>query len=522
MQRIIDEQIDKLLHNECIEPSRSPHSAPIVLVGKKSGEMRLCVDFRQLNAHSIPDAYPLPRITHILERLRHAKYISTLDLKSGYWQIPVAESSRECTAFTVPGRGLYHWKVMPFGLHSAPATFQRALDSVIGPDAFAYLDDIIIIGRTLEEHLQHLQEGHVISEKGIHTDTDKILTARQLAPVLACPDFNEKFVLQTDASDIGLGATPHYSTTEKAIIWAIRKLRCYLDGYRFEVITDHLALKWLNSIDNPTGRIARWALELQQYQFDDLRLPGLREREQQLYRHIGSRPDNEDSVPWKLCEAKEHRQRILSECHDQPTAGHLGIRKTTTRIAQRYYWKGLFHDIARNVRMCDTCQRFKVSQTKPAGKMFTRQINEPFDTVCVYFIGPFPRSKSGNTMLHVFFDAFSKWVDSISDSTGFSAAFIVQGGEPRLPGALYDEVTPGPSQEVLLRDIFKVVQENTQRASLEQRKHYDLRRLRLQRTQSRQRRTASLRDFKEAGNEPETQNLVPSRLDDNEDIQMAE
>jgi len=322
-----------------------------------------------------------------LERLRHAKYISTLDLKSGYWQNPVAESSRECTAFTVPGRGLYHWKVMPFGLHSAPATFQRALDSVIGPDmepnAFAYLDGIIIIGRTLEEHVQHLQEvfrrlrkanlrlnakkcsfikrslvylGHVISEEGIHTDPDKISAVRRLsppttckelrrclgiaswyrrfvpnfasvvqpmslllkkgkkwqweqeqqdafeelkrklteAPVLACPDFNEKFVLQTDASDIGLGAVltqkiqgeerviafasrrliaaeENYSATEKeclAIIWTIRKLRCYLEGYRFEVITDHLALKWLNSIDNPTGRIARWALELQQYQFD--------------------------------------------------------------------------------------------------------------------------------------------------------------------------------------------------------------------------------------------------------------
>nr|XP_041632503.1 uncharacterized protein LOC121502828 [Drosophila kikkawai] len=67
---------------------------------------------------------------------------------------------------------------------------------------------------------------------------------------------------------------------------------------------------------------------------------------QLLYRHIGSRPDDEDSVPWKLCVAKEHRQRVLAECHDQPTAGHLGIRKTTARIAQRYYWPGLFRDIS--------------------------------------------------------------------------------------------------------------------------------------------------------------------------------
>lgn len=104
----------------------------------------------------------MPRINSILERLREARYISTLDLKSGYWQIPMAKQSRECTAFTVPGRRLFQWKVMPFGLHSAPATFQRALDQVIGPDmephAFAYLDDIIVIGRSREEHQENLRE----------------------------------------------------------------------------------------------------------------------------------------------------------------------------------------------------------------------------------------------------------------------------------------------------------------------------------------------------------------------------
>jgi len=132
MQAVINEQVDKLLRDGRIEPSKSPHSAPIVHVGKRTGDIRMCVEYRRLNARSIPDAYPLPRI-------HHSRFISTLDLKSGYWQIPVAPSSREYTAFTLP-----------------PATFQRALDSVIGPDmephAFAYLDDIIVIGTTLEKH----------------------------------------------------------------------------------------------------------------------------------------------------------------------------------------------------------------------------------------------------------------------------------------------------------------------------------------------------------------------------------
>ncbi|KAL7743143.1 hypothetical protein ACLKA6_016282 [Drosophila palustris] len=197
MQKIINDQVDELLKDDRIEPSRSPHSAPIVLVGKKTGDVRMCVDYRQLNARSVPDAYPLPRINHILEKLRNAKYISTLDLKSGYWQIPMAEGSREYTAFTVPGRGLYHWKVMPFGLHSAPATFQRALDG------------IIVIGSSMKEHAANLREvlrrlreanlrlnkdkcsffqksleylGHVVSEAGIHTDPEKINAIKELAP----------------------------------------------------------------------------------------------------------------------------------------------------------------------------------------------------------------------------------------------------------------------------------------------------------------------------------------------------
>jgi len=95
---------------------------------------RLCVDFRQINAKSIKDAYPMPQINYILDQLKEARYISSLDLKKGYWQIPLKESRRQHTAFTVPEKGLFQWKVMPFGLHSASATFQRVLDRVIGPE----------------------------------------------------------------------------------------------------------------------------------------------------------------------------------------------------------------------------------------------------------------------------------------------------------------------------------------------------------------------------------------------------
>jgi len=104
----------------------------------------------------------MPRISYILHQLREARFISSFDLKDGYWQIPPEENSRQYTAFTLPGKGLLQWRVMPYGLHSASATFQRILDQVIGlemsPYAFAYQDDIIVIGRTLEEHKKTLEK----------------------------------------------------------------------------------------------------------------------------------------------------------------------------------------------------------------------------------------------------------------------------------------------------------------------------------------------------------------------------
>ncbi|TDG38721.1 hypothetical protein AWZ03_014857 [Drosophila navojoa] len=106
-----------------------------------------------------------------------------------------------------------------------------------------------------------LNKGHKwIWSKEQEEALQKLKQSLTTPPILACPDFSAKFVLQTDASDYGLGAELNYSATEKeclAIVWAIRKMRCYLEGYRFDVVTDHLALKCLNSIESPTGRIAR-------------------------------------------------------------------------------------------------------------------------------------------------------------------------------------------------------------------------------------------------------------------------
>jgi hypothetical protein len=137
MQGIIDEEVDKMLAEGVIEPSESPWSSPIVLAKKKDGKYRFCIDFRKVNEVTRKDAHPLPFINVILDKLRRARYISTIDLKSGYGQVPLTPASKPITAFTVQSRGLYQFRVMPFGLHSAPATFQRLMDRVIGPELAA-------------------------------------------------------------------------------------------------------------------------------------------------------------------------------------------------------------------------------------------------------------------------------------------------------------------------------------------------------------------------------------------------
>ncbi|KAH8361959.1 hypothetical protein KR084_005761, partial [Drosophila pseudotakahashii] len=238
----------------------------------------MCVDYRQLNARPIPDAYPLPRINHILERLRNATFISTLDLTNGYWQIPMALNSRESTAFTVPGRGLYQWRVMPFGLHSAPATFQRALDSVISPDmepyAFAYLDDIIVIGASLEDHMTNLcQVFKRLREENLRINQEK------------CSFFQQKLTyLGHVISNQGIHTDP-----EKRIT------------------TYNHQCKWIQR-------------KLQEIKDNPQKVPDYVVENGELYRHLGHRPDDQDYIPWKLCVPGEHRQRILQECHDAPTA----------------------------------------------------------------------------------------------------------------------------------------------------------------------------------------------------------
>lgn len=383
----ISEQVTEMKEKEIIEESDSSFNFPLWVVPKKrdaSGKVkwRIVVDFRKLNEKTDLDGYPLPVIDEIIQNLGRAKFFSSFDLSSGFHHIKLDEDSKKYTAFSTPD-GHFHFNRLPFGLKNSPPTFQRMMDTalrgLIGKICFAYLDDIVVFGSTLEEHnrnivtiLERLRVtglklqpdkceflrpeleflGHVITEEGVKPNSNKIsavmdfkqprnqkevmsflglsgyyrkfiknystiakplteLTKKDQqflwslncgksfqalknclcsAPVLSYPDFDETFTLTTDASNVGLGAIlsqkghpvcyisrtlnkaeMNYSTTEKellAIVWAIKRLRQYLLGRKFIIQTDHQALKWLFNVKDPSSRLLRWRLRLEEYEYE--------------------------------------------------------------------------------------------------------------------------------------------------------------------------------------------------------------------------------------------------------------
>lgn len=201
---VVKEHINQLLESQVIRESSSPYGSPIVLVKKKDGSLRMCVDYRQLNNKTRKDAFPLPRIEESLDALTGARWFSTLDLASGYNQVPVTEADRPKTAFCTPF-GLFEWNRMPFGLCNAPSTFQRLMQRLFGDQQcqslLLYLDDIVVFSSTVEQHLERLEVvlgrlqgqglkaklekcaffqrsvrylGHVVSDQGVSTDPSKV------------------------------------------------------------------------------------------------------------------------------------------------------------------------------------------------------------------------------------------------------------------------------------------------------------------------------------------------------------
>ena len=352
----IEKQLADMLRSGTIRPSTSPYASPILLVKKKDGSWRFCVDYRCLNNITVKNKHPMPIVDELIDELSGAKWFSKLDFRSGYHQIRIAKGDEHKTAFRTHN-GLFEFLVMPFGLTNAPATFQSAMNHIFEPlvrkGVLVFMDDILVYTSTLDEHVALLQQvfdiiqqhqfliklskcsfgqqqieylGHCISPLGVSTEPSKVSAVQQWpvptnlkelrgflgltgyyrkfirhygmisrpltallkkgtpfqwttatheafsllkqalteAPVLAIPDFHQPFILETDASDTGLGAVlmqdghplaflskplcpknQALSTYEKecmAILMAVEKWRPYLQHKEFITKTDHKSL----------------------------------------------------------------------------------------------------------------------------------------------------------------------------------------------------------------------------------------------------------------------------------------
>ena len=248
-------QLREMQDAQIIQPWSSPWASPIVLVRKKDGTLRYCIDYRDLNSVTKSDLYPLPRIDDLLDQLGKSRYFSTLDLAAGYWQIKVDVESREKTAF-ITRQGLFEFQVMPFGLTNAPAVFQRLMEKVLhdlnpeeGPDFVeVYIDDVLIFSRTIDEHLEHLKQvlerlrsaglklkptkchfirqsvdylGHVLTPAGLKTNAKQTQAVRefpvpgnltQVRQFLGLTSYYRRFIKQFAAI-----ASPLHNLTKKDV-----------------------------------------------------------------------------------------------------------------------------------------------------------------------------------------------------------------------------------------------------------------------------------------------------------------
>ncbi|KAL9958568.1 hypothetical protein ACROYT_G035598 [Oculina patagonica] len=305
----IDAHVQDMLDRDVIQLSVSPWAAPGVLVRKKDGQDRFCIDYRRLNAITKKDSYPLPRVDDTLDALSGVQYFSTLDLLSGYWQLEMEQSSREKTAF-ITHAGLFEFLVMPFGLTNAPSHVVSRDGVRPDPEKVKAVQDFPIPKTTRDVRAFLCLSGyyrkfvhdfsriasplHELTKKNVKfvwTDACqssflRLKEALLSAPILAFPDFSLRFHLYVDASNETIGmilgqihdnkevvilyagrklssAEQHYSATERealAVVAGIKHFQPYLYGRAFTVHSDHNALRWLMNVKDPTGRLARWSL----------------------------------------------------------------------------------------------------------------------------------------------------------------------------------------------------------------------------------------------------------------------
>lgn len=583
VQELMNEELDRMISLGVIEESESPWNSPVVLV-RKPGKNRLCLDSRKLNSVTKKMAYGLPNINGLISRLSDTYFISSIDLKDAFWQVELDNASKEKTAFTVPGRPQYQYRVMPFGLCNAAQRLCQLMDKVfpshMHSNVFVYLDDLLIVSTNFDDHMTLLADvarklrlagltvnlqksrfcfrevkylGHIVGYGTIRPDPEKVsaienfpipCSVKQVRrfvgmvgyygkflknfsalsspltdlikkkgkflmtpearesfvklkkalisePILVHPDFTKPFFIHCDASRYGIGAClmqkdvegndraicyfskklnnaqRNYSVTELeclAAVLAVEKFRSYVELHQFTIITDHSALKWLMSQKDLNGRLARWSLRLQRFDFSiqhrkgrlnvvpdtlsrendvsslcnnmplvDLqspsfdseeydglrkivrdnseRLPDIKLSENYVYKRVGLRVgDGDDTNLWRLWIPTQLTHDLIAKTHTCDDTLHGGIKKTCHKLRQLYFWPKLHSQVVEYTRQCETCKSAKrpnsILQT-PMGKPF--ESDRPFQLIYMDYLGPYPRSHQGNSYMLVVLDHLTKY-----------------------------------------------------------------------------------------------------------------
>jgi transposase InsO family protein len=576
-RQIVEEEVQKMLRDGVIRPSQSPWSSPITLIGKPDGSIRFCVDYRKVNAVTERDSYPIPHIQELLDTLQGSKIFTTLDLRSGYWQVDLHPDDIPKSAF-ICHCGLYEFTRLPFGLVNAPSQFQRLMNMVlsehIGKICLVYIDDIVIFSKTKEEHRKHVQMvldtiaaagltlkmkkchfgqekvrllGYNISAEGISAQEDKVAAIRDMDPptdvkalqrflgmanyyrqtiqnyadiaeplvrltrkgelfywgedqhkafnalkaaltsdkVMAYPDPKLPYKLFTDASSVAIGAILtqeqdgvdrpiHYvsktlsegqkkwSAIEReawAVIYALTKLRPYLQGADYKVYTDHKPLRSLFLSELKNSRCQRWSMLMSEMgckieyrqgknnvradMLSRLPEPKLKvESVQNLLEtsSVGKEQKQEFPREWEEAETDESdeyiiengelfslklpymgalnhprllapasiRSKLITETHTE--LGHRGRFAMLRHLQNFAVWPQMGKDIKTFLSKCPHCQGNR-RNTRGTAPEVTDTPSRPFQRIGTDLTGPFIPSPAGNKYMLAVIDHLTGWAE---------------------------------------------------------------------------------------------------------------
>lgn len=573
---IVRAKVKDLVDAGIVKESQSNYASPVILVKKKNGDSRLCVDYRALNAITVKDRFPLPHIDDQLNKLSGKSFYTSLDLAQGYHQIPLAKESRKFTSFITPD-GQWEYSRVPFGLANAPAVFQRTIYKLLGnlrfEEVLTFMDDLLLPSSNVEDGLRILKKvlqlmrksnlklnlqkctflksevnylGHVVSPNGIRPGDRKLdavnnfptpvnvhqvrqfiglcsyfrkfiqnfaIIARPLTeltkknakwgwekqqddsfkklksllankPVLALYNREYETEIHTDASKMGIAGIllqrqpsgelkpviffsrvttreemiyHSYELETLAVVESLKRFKIYITGIHFKVITDCSAVRSTFTKRDIVPRIARWWLQVQDYDMEVVYRPGTSmkhvdalsrnpvsdisvvtnaedwflsaqlqdEKLRSIYHQLQTeKPNNDVKNNYcirdgriyrktlngeRLAVPKDARWRIVKMFHDD--VGHIGLKRCEEAIKTDYWFPRMTRFIRKYVSACLECLFKKGSYGKTSGKIYPiTKPEQPMHTVHIDHMGPFPKSAKGNQYVLAVIDSFTKFV----------------------------------------------------------------------------------------------------------------